>query len=68
MPTAVELLTLEESLLVVGRPSRSTFYEGVAAGRFPQPVKIGPHAVRWPKHELEAAVAAMMAARKPRKR
>lgn len=67
MSAKIELCTLEESLIIVGRPSRSTFYEGISAGRFPQPVKIGPHAVRWPKHELEACVAAMLAARKVRK-
>ena len=26
---------------------RSTIYKRKALGQFPQPVKIGPHAVRW---------------------
>lgn len=29
------------------RLSRSTIYKWKALGLFPQPVKIGPHAVRW---------------------
>ena len=27
--------------------SRSTIYAWVRQGRFPRPVKVGPHAVRW---------------------
>lgn len=64
---AIQLLDLKEARAVVGNPSRSTFYEGVAAGRFPQPVRIGPHAVRWAKHELEDCVRAMLDKRPPLK-
>ena len=32
--------------------SRSTIYEGVEAGWFPRPVRIGPRAVRWYEHEI----------------
>jgi prophage regulatory protein len=57
------LLPLKESLSRVGNPSRSTFYEGIAKGRFPKPVRIGPKAVRWLEDELDASVAAMIEAR-----
>jgi predicted DNA-binding transcriptional regulator AlpA len=65
---SVILLDLKAARAVVGNPSRSTFYEGVAEGRFPQPVRIGPQAVRWAKHELEDCVRAMLEARPKRKR
>ena len=32
--------------------SRSTIYAWVSQGRFPQPVKVGPHAARWYLDEL----------------
>jgi prophage regulatory protein len=57
------LLKLKDSLPKVGNPSRSTFYEGIATGRFPKPVRIGPGAVRWLEDELEDSVRAMIAAR-----
>ncbi|MEH2504980.1 putative DNA-binding transcriptional regulator AlpA [Bradyrhizobium sp. AZCC 1578] len=43
--------------------SRSTFYEGIAEGRFPKPVRIGPHAVRWVEDELEQCKRAMLEVR-----
>jgi predicted DNA-binding transcriptional regulator AlpA len=66
-PQPIELCDLAESCAIVGgknKPiSRSTFYEGVADGRYPKPVRVGPHTVRWPKHELDACVRAMIEAR-----
>ena len=35
---------------------RSTIYRLVAAGQFPQPVKIGGKAVRWVSKEIDAWV------------
>lgn len=32
--------------------SRSTIYRLLKEGKFIQPIKIGPRAVRWPKQEL----------------
>lgn len=32
--------------------SCSTIYEGMDAGWFPRPVRIGPRAVRWYEHEI----------------
>lgn len=33
--------------------SRSTIYERMQAGTFPQPLRVGPRAVRWPANEIE---------------
>ena len=41
-----KLIRLAEVLDLTGL-SRSTVYKLKALGLFPQPVKIGPHAVRW---------------------
>ena len=32
--------------------SRSTIYEGMEAGWFPRPIRIGPRAVRWYEQEI----------------
>ncbi len=37
--------------------SRSTIYKLMRAGAFPEPLKIGPRAVRWPQSEIEAWLA-----------
>ncbi|WP_082497692.1 AlpA family transcriptional regulator [Pseudorhodoferax sp. Leaf267] len=37
--------------------SRTTWLEGVKAGRYPQPVKIGLHAVAWRSSEVLALLA-----------
>ena len=37
--------------------ARSTIYRLMRAGRFPEPVRVGPRAVRWPEHELDAWIA-----------
>ena len=36
---------------------RSTIYRLMRAGLFPEPIRIGPRAVRWPEHELAAWLA-----------
>ena len=33
--------------------TRSTIYRMMRAGQFPEPVKVGPSAVRWPESEIE---------------
>jgi predicted DNA-binding transcriptional regulator AlpA len=43
--------------------NHSTLYRGVAAGRYPKPIKVGASAVRWLRPELRAAHAAAIAAR-----
>ena len=33
--------------------ARTTIYRLMRAGQFPEPVRVGPRAVRWPERELE---------------
>ena len=37
--------------------ARTTIYRLMRAGQFPEPVRIGSRAVRWPERELEAWLA-----------
>ena len=37
--------------------ARSTIYRLMRTGEFPEPVKVGPRAVRWPASEIEAWLA-----------
>jgi predicted DNA-binding transcriptional regulator AlpA len=41
----------------------ATLYRGIRAGRYPQPVKVGPGSSRWLRRECEVALARMMEAR-----
>jgi len=41
----------------------ATLYRGIAANRYPAPIKVGPNASRWLRSECEAALAAMIARR-----
>lgn len=34
--------------------SRSAIYRLMRTGQFPEPIRIGPRAVRWPESEIEA--------------
>lgn len=36
--------------------SRSSFLEGCRAGRFPQPIKIGPRTTVWKSEEIDAFI------------
>ena len=36
---------------------RSALYRLMRAGQFPEPLKIGPRAVRWPSSEIEEWLA-----------
>ena len=38
--------------------ARSTIYRKMRDGTFPEPLKIGVRAVRWPESEIEAWLAA----------
>ena len=53
-----DLGTIEEACAILGgkrRPlARSTFYRGVAAGRYPAPVKISPNISRVDLHKVRA--------------
>ena len=43
--------------------SRTTIYRHMAAGTFPQAVKQGEWKIAWPASEIDAWIAARMAAR-----
>lgn len=43
--------------------SRSEIYRRIAAGNFPEPVKLGERASAWPEHEVTAWCEARIAAR-----
>ena len=45
------------------RIARTTIYRLMRAGQFPEPIKIGPRAVRWPQSEIEAWIATRPRAR-----
>ena len=38
------------------RIARTTIYRLMRAGQFPEPIKIGPRAVRWPESEITSWV------------
>jgi prophage regulatory protein len=59
----LELLTADEACQHLGGMNRATLYRGVASGRFPRPVKIGPNMARWVRGELQAVVRARIAER-----
>ena len=50
------MLRRKEVEQITGR-SRSAIYEGIAAGTFPKPVKIGARAVAWPESVIRAWIA-----------
>jgi predicted DNA-binding transcriptional regulator AlpA len=41
----------------------ATLYRGIAAGRYPGPIKVGPGSSRWLRSECEVALARMVEAR-----
>lgn len=47
------LLTMREVEQAVGL-SRSAIYDRIAAGRFPQPVKIGSKSSRWVSSDIQS--------------
>lgn len=44
------------ALLPIGK---STFWSGVASGRYPKPVKLSPRCSGWPSHQIMALLAAI---------
>lgn len=53
------MLRRKEVEAITGR-SRSAIYEGIAAGTFPKPVKIGARAVAWPESVIRNWIAERM--------
>lgn len=58
-----ELLDLKQVCHYFGDLDPSTIYRGVAAKRYPAPIKVGPNTSRWLRSECEAALAAMISRR-----
>jgi predicted DNA-binding transcriptional regulator AlpA len=61
-----EMMTLAATCAFFGgdRPIHySTLYRGIAAGRYPKPIHIGPNSVRWLRSECVEAKRKMMEAR-----
>jgi len=61
-----EMMTLPAVLTFFGgdRPIHySTLYRGIAAGRYPKPVRVGPNTSRWLRSECLAARQALIDAR-----
>ena len=61
------LLDLKETCRFFGgtRPIHAaTLYRGVHKGRYPAPIHVGPGSSRWLRSECEAALQAMIAARR----
>ena len=64
MATAVSaLLTIKDVCTFFGGLNASTIYRGIAAGRYPAPVRVGLNTSRWLRHECEAALAKMIEGR-----
>jgi Prophage CP4-57 regulatory protein (AlpA) len=62
-----EMMALAGTCRFFGGPDRpihcSTLYRGVAAGRYPKPVHVGPNSVRWLRSECRKARQALIDAR-----
>jgi predicted DNA-binding transcriptional regulator AlpA len=57
---ADDLLTCKQVCAFLGGIHSATLYRGIAAGRYPAPIKVGPNTSRWLESECEAALAAMV--------
>ncbi len=54
----MHLLTLNDLRAVLGNRGRTTIYRDVAAGRLPEPIKIGGR-IYWREDDIEAALTAL---------
>ncbi|PBB79069.1 hypothetical protein CK218_22225 [Mesorhizobium sp. WSM3879] len=62
---AFTLVDEPEACRILGNIHRATLHRGIAARRFPKPLKIGPGSNRWRDDELYAVLARADAARSP---
>jgi predicted DNA-binding transcriptional regulator AlpA len=60
---SIELIDREETCRELGKISTATLYRGIACGRFPRPVNVGPNTVRWVLAEIRSCKIAMMNSR-----
>lgn len=59
----LRLIDRAETCREFGNISPATLYRGVATGRYPSPIKVGPNAVRWVLAEIRDCKLEMMNAR-----
>jgi predicted DNA-binding transcriptional regulator AlpA len=55
-PRAIDLVAIAETRHILGGISVATLYRGIASGRYPAPLKIGPNTSRWNRAKLEECV------------
>lgn len=62
----MELITVSEACRIIGGAEKpinhATYYRGVAAGRYPAPVRVSPNVARVLKQKLIAALERLMGA------
>lgn len=51
-----DILIRLPSVLAIVPVGRSTWWQGVREGRFPQPIKLGPKTTCWRKSEVMALI------------
>ena len=61
----LELLDHDEVCELLGDIHPSTLYRGIAAGRYPAPIHVGPGSSRWLRSEIASTLQAIIAARRP---
>ncbi|MEO0882767.1 MAG: AlpA family phage regulatory protein [Pseudomonadota bacterium] len=59
MNTETRLLTTPEVLALTGYKSRTTLWRRVKAGKFPPPVALSEHAVRWNSTHIHDYIAGL---------
>lgn len=64
IPDDVELIRVAEVLRITGL-SRSTLYEKMLDGSFPNQIKLGPRSVAWVKSEVQAWAKERISAARP---
>lgn len=62
-PLQERLLRLPQVLARVP-VSRSAWWSGVKAGKFPPPVKLGPRTTAWRESEIDALITALSSERR----
>jgi len=61
--TSIRILRLPEVIARVGL-KRASIYLHINQGTFPKQISLGPRAVGWLEHEIDAWIAARIAARR----
>jgi predicted DNA-binding transcriptional regulator AlpA len=64
--SSLDLIDVDQVCLILGGSKpvhRATVYRGIAAGKYPKPIKIGPNVSRWTRAEWLQIVKARIAAR-----